>query len=69
MSRRADAPKPVFVPRTGLRAPIARGDTVGTVEVHFEDGSVLKAPAVSAVEMKRATLFQQISRMFGGGRS
>lgn len=67
--RRVDAPKPVFVPVRGLRAPVARGDTVGTVEVRFEDGSVMKAPAVAAMEMKRATVFQQISRMFGGGRS
>jgi serine-type D-Ala-D-Ala carboxypeptidase (penicillin-binding protein 5/6) len=69
ISRRMTAPKPVFVPRQGLRAPIAKGDTVGTVEVRFEDGNVLQAPAVSAVAIKRATVFQRIGRMFGGGRS
>jgi len=69
MPRRVDPPKPVLVPRTGLRAPIARGDTVGTVEVRFDDGRVLKAQAVAAADMKRATIFQQIGRMFGGGRS
>ncbi len=69
LPQRAEVPKPVLVPMKGLCAPIERGDTVGTIEVRFEEGDVLRTPALAAAGLKRANLFQRIARAFGGGRS
>ena len=69
LPRRAEAPKAVLVPKQGLRAPIKKGDTVGTIEVTLESGETLRAPVLAAADMKRETVFQAIARAFGGGRS
>jgi D-alanyl-D-alanine carboxypeptidase (penicillin-binding protein 5/6) len=65
---RSEPPAPVLVPLHGLRAPVARGDTVGTVEVRLDDGAVFSAPALAAADVGRETVFQWIGRLFGGGR-
>ena len=69
LPRRADPPKPILIPLPGLKAPIAKGDTVGSIEARLADGNVIRTPAVAKSSMKRATLFQQIARALGGGRS
>jgi serine-type D-Ala-D-Ala carboxypeptidase (penicillin-binding protein 5/6) len=63
----AKPPEPILVPRKGLCAPIARGDTVGTVELRLEEGMVVRTPVLAATELKKATIFQAIARLFGGG--
>jgi D-alanyl-D-alanine carboxypeptidase (penicillin-binding protein 5/6) len=63
----AKAPDPILVPKKGLRAPVAKGDTVGTVELRLEEGFVVRAPVVAAAGVKKATVFQTIARLFGGG--
>jgi D-alanyl-D-alanine carboxypeptidase (penicillin-binding protein 5/6) len=69
LPRRAEPPKAVLVPKKGLRAPIRKGDTVGSVEVTLEGGETVRAPVIAAADMKRETIFQSIARAFGGGRS
>ncbi len=69
LPQRAQAPTPVLIPLKNLHAPIARGDTVGTVEAQFAQGEIVRAPVVAAADMKRANVFQLIARMFGGGHS
>lgn len=64
---RQDAPAPVVVPRKGLRAPIEKGDTLGVLELKLDDGASVHAPVLAAASLGRATIFQKISRMLGGG--
>ncbi|MBD3163355.1 MAG: D-alanyl-D-alanine carboxypeptidase [Candidatus Eisenbacteria bacterium] len=66
LQERDEAPAAVLVPRPALRAPIARGDTVGTIEVRMPDGKVRRAAALSAADVPEATIFQRIGRFFGG---
>jgi D-alanyl-D-alanine carboxypeptidase (penicillin-binding protein 5/6) len=66
LPQRVAPPEPVLVPKRGLRAPIAKGDTIATVELRLPEGDVVSAPVVAAAAMKRATIFQVIGRMFGG---
>ncbi len=63
----AKAPDPILVPKKGLYAPVAKGDTVGTVELRAEDGTVMRAPVIAAAGVKKETVFQAIGRLFGGG--
>jgi D-alanyl-D-alanine carboxypeptidase (penicillin-binding protein 5/6) len=67
LPQRLSAPAPVLVPKRGLKAPIAKGDTIATVELRLPEGDVVSAPVVAAAAVKRATIFQAIGRMFGGG--
>jgi D-alanyl-D-alanine carboxypeptidase (penicillin-binding protein 5/6) len=67
LPERGKPPLPTLIPAIGLRAPIAAGDTVGTIEVRA-NGVVQRAPALAANEMKRATIFQRIGRFLGADR-
>ncbi len=69
LPRKSEPPAPILVPRRGLKAPVAKGDSIGTIELRLAEGEVIRAPAVAAVEMKKATIFDWIGRLFGGGRS
>lgn len=69
LPRKAEAPKPFLIAKRGLKAPVAKGDSIGTIELRLADGEVIRAPALAAVEMKKATIFDLIGRLFGGGRS
>lgn len=69
LPRKAEPPAPILIPRRGLKAPVAKGDSIGTIELRLTDGGVIRAPALAAVDMKRATIFDLIGRLFGGGRS
>jgi len=66
LPQRMAPPAPVLVPKRGLKAPVARGDTIATVELRLPEGDVVSAPVVAATAMKRATVFQLIGRVFGG---
>ena len=66
LPQRVEAPEPVLVPKHGLQAPIAKGDTVATDRAAPAGGDVVSAPVVAAAAMKRETIFQAIGRMFGG---
>jgi len=66
LPQRVAPPEPVLVPKRGLRAPVAKGDTIATVELRLPEGGVVSAPVVAAAAMKRATIFQVIGRLFGG---
>jgi D-alanyl-D-alanine carboxypeptidase (penicillin-binding protein 5/6) len=68
LPERAEDPLPILIPTPGLRAPIAPGDTVGTIEIRSNNGMVQRAPALAANEMKKATIFQRIGRLLGGDR-
>lgn len=68
LPERAKLPTPVLIPSPGLIAPIVEGDTIGTIEVRLPDGEVYSAPALAAADVKKATIFQRISRFFGGDR-
>ena len=68
LPKRAEAPVPVLVPVRGLKAPIARGDIVGTIELRLEDGEIISAPAAAAASVGRATIFDRIAQFFGGGK-
>lgn len=67
LPEREESPLPTLIPAVGLRAPIAAGDTVGTIEVRA-NGVVQRAPALAANEMKKATIFQRIGRFLGADR-
>jgi len=67
LPQRVAPPEPVLVPKPGLKAPVAKGDTIATIELRMPEGDVVSAPVVAATAMKRATIFQWIGRMFGGG--
>lgn len=67
LPQRVAPPEPVLVPKRGLKAPVAEGDTIATIELRMPEGDVVSAPVVAATAMKRATIFQWIGRMFGGG--
>jgi D-alanyl-D-alanine carboxypeptidase (penicillin-binding protein 5/6) len=62
---RAGLPRPKLIPAIGLRAPVAKGDTVGTIEVRA-NGLLQRAPALAANQIKKATIFQRIGRFLGG---
>lgn len=66
LPQRMVPPEPVLVPKRGLKAPVAKGDTIATVELRLPEGDVVSAPVVAATGMKRATVFQLIGRVFGG---
>ena len=63
----AKPPDPVLVPKKGLLAPVAKGDTVGVVELRLDEGVVIRTPVVASASLKKATVFQVIGRFFGGG--
>jgi serine-type D-Ala-D-Ala carboxypeptidase (penicillin-binding protein 5/6) len=67
LPQRVSPPEAVLVPKAGLRAPIAKGDTVATVELRMPEGDVVSAPVIASAPLKRQTIFQAIGRMFGGG--
>jgi len=64
LPQRVAPPEPVLVPKRGLKAPVAKGDTIATVELRLPEGDVVSVPVVAAAAMKRATIFQWIGRIF-----
>jgi serine-type D-Ala-D-Ala carboxypeptidase (penicillin-binding protein 5/6) len=63
----AKPPDPVLVPKKGLLAPVAKGDTVGVVELRLDEGFIVRTPVVASTGVKKATIFQVIGRLFGSG--
>ncbi|MBD3237574.1 MAG: hypothetical protein GF330_12780 [Candidatus Eisenbacteria bacterium] len=64
LPRGVEAPALHLVPYGELRAPVAKGDTIGLAEVRIGGTGPVQVPALAAASVAKANIFQQLIGLF-----